>query len=106
MFLGQHEVLRANLPPLSQVRQRRAVTTLLEALSLWMDARIGVALSAADWESCFSFALTDEFGVGSRSVFYAIEVVESRTRRPARIRVDELPSGEQRSLVTLRGGGQ
>lgn len=79
---GGQAVLRASLPPLSQVRHPRAVTTLLEALSLWVDERLCVALRAAERASCFEFGLTDELGVGARSVFYAVEVVgRARSRR-------------------------
>src|SRR5450631_3689528 len=44
--MGEKVVLRANLPPLSTVRNAWAATTLLEALSLWADERLCVALSA------------------------------------------------------------
>jgi len=83
--LGETVVLRASLPPLAAVRHSRAVTTLLEALSLWTDGRLCVALSAATLEDCFRFELTDELGVGARSVYYAVEVVK---RAPLRRRLD------------------
>jgi len=73
-------LLRASLPPLSAVRHRQAVTRLLEAMSLWLDERLCVALCAGNLEDWFDFGLTDELGVGVRSVFYAVEVVSSRTR--------------------------
>jgi hypothetical protein len=57
----------------------RAVTTLLEALSLWTDGRLCVALSAATLDDCFRFEQTDELGVGVRSVYY--EVVKRAPRR-------------------------
>ena len=68
-------LLRASLPPLSAVRHRQAMTKLLEALSLWMDERLCVALCAGELEDWFDFGLTDELGTGARSVFYAVEVV-------------------------------
>ena len=91
-------LLRASLPPLSTVRHRRAVTTLLEALSLWLDERLCVALCAGEPESCFDFGLTDELGVGARSVFYAVEVVSLGRRHGA---------GDERqlSLMGPRDGG-
>lgn len=92
-------LLRASLPPLSTVRHHRAVTTLLEALSLWLDERLCVALCAAEPESCFVFALTDELGVGARSVFYAVEVV-GRARRHTSSRGDR-----QLSLVAADNEG-
>ena len=79
--VGPDEVLRARLPRLDQVRNERAVKTLLEGLSLWLDQRLCVALSAAEPEDSWRLQLTDELGVGARSVFYAVEVVERRRRR-------------------------
>ena len=79
--LGEAVVLRANLPPLSAVRNARAVTTLLEALSLWADERLCVALHAGDEENCFRCDLADEMGIGARSVYYAVELVKREPRR-------------------------
>ncbi len=75
VMVGMEEVLRAELSPLSAVRHEQAVTRLLEALSLWLDGRVCVALSADDGESCFRLGLTDELGVGARSIYYAVEAV-------------------------------
>jgi hypothetical protein len=93
-------VLRASLPPLSQVHHHRAVTTLLEALSLWLDGRVCVALCVAEKASCFEFGLTDELGVGARSVFYAVEVVGRTPRRRGAGRDDR-----QLALVAPPSGG-
>ena len=82
--LGGAVVLRANLPPLAAARHTRAVTTLLEALSLWMDERLCVALSAERQDDCFRFELADEMGVGARSVYYAVEMVKHEHRRRSR----------------------
>src|SRR5438477_5119907 len=93
-------LLRASLPPLTQVRHHRAVTTLLEALSLWLDERLCVALCAGELETWFDFDLTDELGVGARSVYYAVEVV-ARERRPRGTARAE----QQLSLIASREGG-
>lgn len=84
--VGADEVLRANLPRLDRIRNERAVKALLEGLSLWMDERLCVALSAAGSESYFRLDLTDELGTGVRGLYYAVDVVEPRRRRGARIR--------------------
>jgi hypothetical protein len=85
--VGPDEVLRARLPHLDQVRNERAVRTLLEGLSLWLDQRLCVVLSADGWEDYYRLELADELGVGARSVHYAVEVVERRRRcRGTRIR--------------------
>lgn len=106
--LGKDEVLRANLPPLNSVRQDRAVTTLLQGLSLWLDERLCVALSAAWPESYFRCDLTDEMGVGARSVFYVVEVVEQPgRRRGARIRgLGDFQAVRQLSLLCRCGGAR
>jgi hypothetical protein len=91
--LGDTVMLRATLPPLSAVRHARAVTTLLEALSLWTDGRLCVALSAGSLDDCFRFELADELGVGARSVYYAVEVVK---RAPRRRRTPDAPAQQLR----------
>lgn len=87
VVLGSDEVLRANLPALSQVKHEGAVTRLLEAVSLWTNGRVCVALCADDEESCSRLGLTDELGGGARSVFYAVEVLpRGRPKRGGRHR--------------------
>lgn len=87
--MGEAVVLRANLPPLSTVRNARAVTTLLEALSLWVDEALYVALYADDAENCFRCDLSDEMGLGARSVYYAVECVKREPRRRGPQSADE-----------------
>ena len=96
--VGPDEVLRARLPHLDQVRNERAVRTLLEGLSLWLDQRLCVVLSADGWEDYYRLELADELGVGARSVHYAVEVVERR-RRHRGIRLRGL--GDFRALHQL-----
>jgi hypothetical protein len=78
---GPDELLRAILPPPSQVRHERAAITLLEGLSLWLDTRLAVVLSVDAREAGFCLGLTDELGVGAQSVFYRVEVTERGRRR-------------------------
>ena len=96
--MGEAVVLRANLPPLSAVRNARAVTTLLEALSLWADERLCVALHADDEENCFRCELADEMGIGARSVYYAVELVKRAPRRRGLRSADE---GKPRQLTLV-----
>jgi hypothetical protein len=87
VMVGPDEVLRASLPRLEQVRNEQAVKVLLEGLSLWLNQRLCVALSADESADYFRLDLTDELGVGARSVYYAVEVVERRHRyRGTRLR--------------------
>ena len=85
---GQDELLRAILPPPWQVRHERAATTFLEGLSLWLDSALPVALCVDDGQAGYCLGLTDEMGVGTRSLYYRVEVVEpgARRRRGKRIR--------------------
>lgn len=84
---GPDELLRAILPPPSHVRHERAVLTLLEGLALWLDITLPVVLCVDARETGFCLGLTDEMGVGLRSVFCRVEVVTrgSRRRRGSRI---------------------
>ena len=102
--LGGVVALRANLPPLAAVRHTRAVTTLLEALSLWADERLCVALSAGNLDDCFRCDLADEMGVGARSVYYAVELVKRAPRR--RREAPEARAARQLALVAPLGGAR
>lgn len=85
---GPDELLRAVLPPPSQLRHERAVMTLVESLALWLDTQLHVVLSVDARDSGFCLGLTDEMGVGARSLYYRVEVIERgvRRRRGTRIR--------------------
>lgn len=85
---GPDELLRALLPPPSQVRHERAAITFLEGLSLWLDAKLHVVLSVDEREAGFCLGLTDEMGVGIRSLYFDVEVLDrgARRRRGQRIR--------------------
>jgi hypothetical protein len=78
---GPDELLRAILPPPSSVHHERAAIALLQGLSLWLDAKLHVVLSVDDREAGFCLALTDEMGLGMRSVFFDVEVHDPRARR-------------------------
>ena len=83
---GPDELLRASLPPASRLHAR-AVIPLLEGLALWLDAKLHVVLSA-DAQAGRSLGLTDELGVGVRSLFFDVEVRDraARRRRGRRLR--------------------
>ena len=78
---GSDELLRAVLPSPSQLRHERATTTFLEGLALWLDAKLHVVLSVDAKEAGFCLGLTDEMGVGVRSLFFDVEVRDPRVRR-------------------------
>ena len=98
---GPDELLKALLPPPSQVRHERAAITLIEALSLWLDTNLPVALCVDAREASCCLGLTDEMGVGIRSVFYRVEVTERRdARRRTGIRIPGV--GDFRDMRQLR----
>ena len=103
--MGDAVVLRANLPPLSTVRNARAATTLLEALSLWADERLCVALCAENLDICFRCDLTDEMGLGARSVYYAVELVKHEPRRRS-LRAGDAGKPQQLALVAPPDGAR
>lgn len=78
---GPDEFLRAFLPPPSQVHHARAMPTLLEGLAMVLDRSLRVVLSVDARDAGFCLGLTDELGLGQRSLFYDVEVVGRRVRR-------------------------
>ena len=81
---GPDELLRAVLPPPSQVQNGRAGAVLVEAISLWLDTKLRVALCVGAGEGGTCLGLV----AGGRSLFGDVEVIElgARRRRGARIR--------------------
>lgn len=85
---GCDELLRATLAPRSALRRERAAIEFLERLAQWLDAKLHVALCVDERAAGFCLALTDEVGVGMRSVFFDVGVHDprARQRRGRRIR--------------------
>jgi hypothetical protein len=83
LLRGRSEQLRAVLPPLTHVRQPRAVGALMEALALWADTRLRVVLCANATASTYWLGLTDARGCGARSVYYEVEVVAPQDKQRA-----------------------
>jgi hypothetical protein len=78
---GSDELLRAVLPSSSQLHCERAANTFLEGLAMWLNAKLHVVLSVDAKEVGFCLGLTDELGVGVRSLFFDVEVRDRRARR-------------------------
>jgi hypothetical protein len=70
------------------VQYERAAITFLEGLALWLNAKLHVVLSVDAKEAGCCLGLTDELGVGGRSLFFDVEVRDRtvRRRRAQRIR--------------------
>ena len=85
---GPDELLRAILPSPSAVQYERATISFLESLALWLNAKLHVVLSVDAKEAGCCLGLTDELGVGVRSLFFDVEVRDraARRRRGQRIR--------------------
>ncbi len=85
---GPDELLRANLPPPTQVRHERSMPVFLEGLALLLDSAIRVVLSVDELQAALCLGLTDEMGLGRSSLFYRVEVITRpvRRRRGRRIR--------------------
>jgi len=100
------ELLRAILPPLTMVKHPRAVLTLLEGLSLWLNRKLRVVLSADALETSFSLGLTDSLYDGADNHFFEVEVVtRARGRRGRRIRgVGDFAELRQLELHAGRNG--
>ena len=103
LMAGADELMRAVLPPPSQVRHERAVMSLLQSLAMWLDRAPRVVVSADDGDATFLFGLTDELGNPQRSVYYTVEVAERRVRRRAR-RVGGGDFRDLRQLSLVHGG--
>jgi len=80
MTYGEDEVLRAVLPPASQTHPR-AGATLCEALSLWWQRPLYVALCADAEGTSSALGLCDGFGFGNKTVHYEVQVLDPRRRR-------------------------
>lgn len=104
LIQGERELLRASLPPPARLWAERSARLLLEALSLWLDARLRVVLAAADPAAGFTLDLTDELGVGRHTLYY--EVVQAPAReRPRRLRgVDDFRDVRQLCLLDRIAG--
>lgn len=104
MTQGPNDLCRASLPAMVSMHPR-AMTTLLEGLSLIVGERLAVVL-CVDESSSSSHApgLLDELGYGEGSVFYdvAVAVRETRRERARRQRLEGM--GDFRDLRQLDWG--
>jgi hypothetical protein len=102
------ELLRASLPPPAALWTGKPAKALLESLAMWLDARLRVVLDATDRADGFCQELTDELGIGHRTVFYEVVPIERRRRRSVRLRgVDDFRDVRQLSLLDgISGGGR
>ena len=102
---GQDELMRAVLPPGHLLRQRRAAKSLLEGISLWLDAQVSVVLSAEEAEASYYLDLVDELGTPTRSVYFDVRLVDKAgRRRPRRLR-GVCDFTDLRQLSLLADGG-
>jgi len=80
---NEQEVLRAVLPAPTQAHWR-AAPTLCEALALWLQHPLSVALYADAQGTSSALALCDGFGFGEHRLHYEVEVLDPGARRRPR----------------------
>ncbi len=85
---GPDELLRASLPYPPRVWDERSMPVFLEGLALLLDSAVRVVLSVDEQQAALCLGLTDEMGLGRKSLFYRVEVATRpvRRRRGRRIR--------------------
>ena len=103
LMRGPDELLRAALPPQSRMWHERSAATLLEGLSLWLDAPLCAVLVAGAKDASFCLGLTDELGRGVRSLHYTVEVAEPQARREV-VRLRGVAQFDDLHRVALRSG--
>ena len=104
---GERELLRASLPPPAQYWSAQPVKALLEGLATWLDTSLRVVFAAADPADGWSLALTDELGVGCRTVFYEVVPAPERGRLQRLRGVDDFRDLRQLCLLDrIAGGGR
>jgi hypothetical protein len=101
---GEEELLRASLPPPARFWSGKPAKALLESLALWLDTSLRVVLSAADPADGWSLELTDELGIGCRTLFYEVVRVEPRARRRRLGGVDDFRDVHQLCLLDRLAG--
>lgn len=77
------EIMKADLPSGILPRHPRALTTILEGMSMWLGAKLHVVVSADALEYSYCPELVDDLGGVAPSVFFEVEIAP-RTRRPGR----------------------
>lgn len=77
---GQTDVLKAVLPPPTQVHPQ-AAATLLEALSLWFARPLFAVLVADAQGTSYELGLCDGGGAGRKTQRYEVEVYDPSQRR-------------------------
>ena len=80
---NEHEILRAVLPSPSEAHWR-AAPMLCEALAMWLQHPLSVALYADVQGTASALTLCDGFGFGDHRLHYEVEVIDPGRRRPPR----------------------
>ncbi len=99
--LGDDDVLKAVLPPPSQVH-RLAPSILLEGVSLWFGRRLSVVLCADGRDESSALNLCDGLGYGRSTLHYEVDVVGPDPRSRGR-RIQGLGSFHDLRQLSLRG---
>lgn len=82
MTRGPDELMRACLPYPPRVWDERSMPAFLEGLALLLDSALRVVLFVDEQQAALCLGLTDEMGLGRKSLFYRVEVITRPVRRP------------------------
>ncbi len=107
LMQGRHELLRASLPPPARFWSGKPAKALLESLAMWLDTSLRVVFAAGDPVDGWSLELTDELGIGCRTVFYeVVAAAPCKSGRPLRLRgVGDFRDVRQLCLLDRLDGG-
>jgi len=103
---GERELLRASLPPPAHFWSSKPVKALLESLAIWLDTSLRVVFAAADPAGGWSLELTDELGIGCRTLFYEVVPVPTRGRSQQLRGVDDFRDVRQLCLLDRMAGSR
>lgn len=105
---GRDEIMRAVLPSGVSLRNRRATTTFLEGLSLWLNAKLHIALSADASDASYYLELVDDLGCAAHSLYYEVELIDQVAARRKKRRLSGVGNFRDLRQLSLlaKGGGQ
>lgn len=84
LYRAQNQLLKAILP---HPYESKACEQLTRALSNWVNQRLHVVVSVAEWENLSAFELHDGFGAGIQTETYYSDIdIRSHRRRSQQIK--------------------
>jgi hypothetical protein len=85
----------------------RSMPVFLEGLALLLDSAVRVVLSVDERQAALCLGLTDEMGLGRKSLFYQVELITRPVRRPRGRRIRGIGNfADLRPLRLVAHGGE